>query len=374
MLAADVEWSFHLVALWRFSRNSAGQPALWPYALARFSPVAVAGLSVLVGAGVYLGWRYIGDWAGLVGTAYGAMVLTKVALMLAAVTLGSMNRFLVRRWARGTDPAGVRSRVPSFMEAEMGFVVMLLLSAAALTSQPPAIDVRDERASAREVFNTFMPKRPQLVPPSRAEMIAGISSSLDYFSPPSRTDRLQSNLNHNVAGVLLLIVGCAAILHRLTHLRWIRHWPLSFLTLGAFLLVIGEPSGWPLGPEGFWETLVVPTVLQHRIATALVVVLAIFEWRVQVGRLSQTRWRYVFPVLCVAGGALLLTHSHTLFATKAGFLIEVSHAAMGVFAVVLGMGRWLELRLPEPDGKVPGVIWRVCLVLIGLVLLFYAET
>ena len=98
------------------------------------------------------------------------------------------------------------------------------------------------------------------------------------------------------------------------------------------------------------------------------------EGGVGVGRLTAPRWRFVFPLLCAVGGAILLTHSHAMFNLKSEFLAEVSHAPMGVLAVFLGWGRWLELRLPEPEKRIPGWLWAVSLALIGLILLFYRET
>jgi putative copper resistance protein D len=138
--------------------------------------------------------------------------------------------------------------------------------------------------------------------------------------------------------------------------------------------VIAEPTVWPLGPEPFFATLAVPEVLVHRLAAVLVIGLGLFEWRVRAGHLARTNGRYVFPLLCFAGGALMLTHSHSVFATKWAFLIEVSHNALGILAVLAGAARWLELRLPGRTARLAGAVWPVCLVLTGLVLVFYKET
>ncbi|MGH8751512.1 MAG: hypothetical protein ACREUV_07380 [Burkholderiales bacterium] len=48
-------------------------------------------------------------------------------------------------------------------------------------------------------------------------------------------------------------------------------------------------------------------------------------------------------------------------------------SALGFFAVIIGAGRWLELRLPMPHNKLPGWIWPLALAMAGLVLLFYRE-
>jgi copper resistance protein D len=343
----------------------------WPALVARFSPVAASGVALIAATGLVLSWRYIGSVSALVGTAYGAMVATKVALMGAALLLGAGNYLAVRRWRRRGGGA-VEERVP-MVEAEAGAVVVILLAAAALTSQPPAVDLVSERATLGEVAATLAPKRPRLVPPPYREMVAASQSSLDLYLQPGPLDRAQSTFNHDAAGVLVLITAIGALIDRSGKVRAARHWPLAFLGLAAFLVIIGEPNGWPFGPEGLFETLVAPAVLLHRLSTVLVIVLALLEWRVRVGGLATTRWRFAFPLLCAGGGALLLTHSHSVSAVKWAYLIEVSHNAIGVLAVVVGMARWLELRAPTPERRAYGFVWTTCMVLIGVVLLFYRE-
>jgi putative copper resistance protein D len=70
---------------------------------------------------------------------------------------------------------------------------------------------------------------------------------------------------------------------------------------------------------------------------------------------------------------MLLTHSHTVFATKSEFLIEFSHAALGLLAVTIGVGRWLELRLAGTQSRAAGVLWSLGLIAVACVLLVYRE-
>lgn len=169
-------------------------------------------------------------------------------------------------------------------------------------------------------------------------------------------------------------MGLLALLDRAGWSRWARHWPLLFLGLAAFLFVRNDPRAWPLGPAGFWESMVLPDVLQHRLVVLLVVALGLFEWMVRAGRLTRPAGPLVFPLLCAAGGGLLLTHSHAMFNLKTEFLTEVSHAPMGLFGVLMAWGRWLEVRLPPADRRIPGWIWAACMTIIGLILLVYRET
>jgi putative copper resistance protein D len=204
--------------------------------------------------------------------------------------------------------------------------------------------------------------------------VAAAPSALDPYALPGPLDKIQSNFNHNMSGLFVILIGLGAFLDRATGARCARHWPLAFLAFALFLVIFIEPTVWPLGKQSFFATLKAPEVLQHRLATLLVLVLGLLEWRLSVRRLSTTRWRYAFPALYGVGGALLLSHSHSVFAIKWAFLIEVSHNAIGVLAVLVGAARYLELRLPGREGRIAGLIWPVCFILVGVVLLFYRET
>lgn len=364
----------HLAAQWRILVHSPDRREIWPRLLARFSPMALGAVVVLVAAGMYLYQQYVYSIKGLVGTAYGMMLLTKIALMGVLLLLGGINNLTIRHWKMTGDKKELLRRAPVFAEVEAMIGIIILMAAAALTGQPPAVDVPGQQAMPSEVIHAFAPKVPQLTPPPYKEMLARAQSSLDPYAQPRMLDRIQSDFNHNIAGILVILVGLGALLHQCIKTKWTRHWPLLFLPLALFLLIIGEPTGWPLGTEPFWKTLISPEVFQHRLATMIVVVLGLMEWRVQAGPLSATRWRYGFPILSFIGGALLLTHTHSVFAIKRTFLIEATHNAIGVLAVMLGAAGWMEMRLPGREGRIAGIIWPICLTLVGVVLLFYRET
>jgi putative copper resistance protein D len=369
---AAVTWAgglVHLLAQRLAGRRDEIRARTWPDLLARFSPVAIASVGLLLASAALLALRYVGSVGALVGTAYGVMVLAKAALLATALALARAGFAAARRRRAGRADAAPERETTPRLEAEAATVLVALLAAAALTSQPPAVDVGD-RPTPREVAGVFAPKRPQLTPPPHGAMVAQAAPSLDPFATPGVLDRLQSAFNHNVSGILVALAAAAAFLGRLARARAARHWPLLLLPLAAFVLLLGEPNGWPFGPEGFFETLLAPAVLVHRVAPLLVVALALFEWRVQAGGLAATRWRFAFPLLCVAGGALLLTHSHTAFAARWAFLIEVSHSAIGLLAVLMGVSRWLEVRRGV-ERRV--AVWPALMALIGLVLLFYRE-
>jgi putative copper resistance protein D len=332
----------------------------------RFSRLAFWSMTAIVLAGLALTFAYVGDAAAFVGTAYGVMVLSKVALLAPALALAYVNLRAVRR--ASAAPGG---RLFSFVEVELGLAVTILFAAASLTSLPPAVDVTTDRASVAEVAARFTPAAPRLTSPPIDELLRAADPLMGRQLERKPVERAWSEYNHHWAGLFVVTMGALAILH-FVGVRPARHWPLVFLGLATFLFVRNDPRAWPLGPAGFWESLTLPDVLQHRTFVLLVIAFALFEWMVRTGRLAERPWGYVFPLLCAVGGGLLLTHSHAMFNLKDEFLSEVTHAPLGILGAFAGWGRWLELRLPAA-GRAPGWIWRGCFTGVGLILLFYRE-
>ena len=337
-----------------------------PATMNRFSTLAFRSMAAIVLAGLALTLAYVGDLAAFVGTAYGVMVLSKVALLVPALALAYVNMRAVRRAS-----AAPGARLFSFVEVELGLGITILFAAASLTSLPPAVDVTTDRASVGEVAVRFAPAAPRLTSPPIDELLRVADPLMGRQVERKPVERAWSEYNHHWAGFFVVTMGALAILHFLG-VRAARHWPLVFLGLATFLFVRNDPRAWPLGPAGFWESLTLPDVLQHRTFVLLVVAFAVFEWMVRTNRLAERPWGYVFPLLCAVGGGLLLTHSHAMFNLKEEFLTEVTHAPLGILGAFAGWGRWLEVRLPAA-GRGPGWIWRGCFTAVGLILLFYRE-
>jgi putative copper resistance protein D len=171
-----------------------------------------------------------------------------------------------------------------------------------------------------------------------------------------------------------LVVLAAGVLSQLARrTSWARHWPLVFLGLAAFLFLRSDAENWPLGPRGFWESFRVAEVAQHRLFVLLIIAFGVFEWAVRNAHLPAGAASLVFPLVCAVGGALLLTHSHSLGNLKEEFLAELSHTLLAILAVMAGWSRWLELRLTEHRGRILGRVWPACFILIGAILLNYRE-
>ena len=357
--------------------------------IARFSKLALISVAVLAAAGFTLGVAYVGSLDAVYGTSYGIMVATKVVLFGTLLLLGALN-FQI---AHSPSGGAVIASLKRFGEAELGIGITVILTAASLTSLPPAIDLKTDRVSRQEIAARLAPRSPRLSSPPVQDLPediyaaqvtsfdAGTLSSASFVPgqagtrPNTTAEKSWSEYNHHWAGLIVLAMGLLAFLARTKHFPWARNWPLIFLGLSAFLFLRSDPETWPLGPNGFWVTLQDPEVLLHRIFALLVIALAIFEWRVQTGRVATERARLIFPALVAAASALLLTHSHSLGNIKEEVLAELSHAPLAIFGIVAGWSRWLELRLPA-ENKVRdrmAWLWPTCLVFIGLLLLNYRE-
>ena len=335
--------------------------------LARFSTLALVAVGTLLAAGIGLTLGYVDSVRGMVGTAYGLMVTTKAVMLGLLLVFGALNFFVVRRLP--PDAATAPLRLRRYIEVELGLGLTVLFAAASLTSLPPAVDVVADRATPGEVLMRFTPRVPRLSsPPIEALPID------DKDAPRTDADRAWSEFNHHISGLFVLAMGLLGLLQASGRARWARHWPLVFLGLAAFMMVRNDPGAWPLGPQGFWDSMREPSVLQHRTFVLLVVIFGLFEWMVRSGRLRAPRAALLFPLLCAVGGGLLLTHSHASLNLKTEFLTEVTHAPLGVLGVLVGWGRWLELRLAAPEDRLPGRLSACAMAVIGVLLLIYRES
>jgi putative copper resistance protein D len=358
---------------------------------ANFSQLALISVALLFTGGFGLSLAYVGSWSALYGTTYGAMVCAKVILFTFLLLLGALNYRIVR--AVPADPAARPTSLMRFGEVEIGIGLTVILAAASLTSQPPAVDLGSQHVTAAQIIQRYAPRFPRLKSPALSELsesseqIAKRAASSGTVVPVSYVpgeaaasstgpgDIAWSEYNHNWAGIIVLGVGLFSFLAQTGRFPWARHWPLLFLGLAVFLFLRSDPENWPLGANGFWESFSSPDVLQHRVIVVLVAAFAFFEWSVVTGRIRSQAAGLVFPAVCVLGGAILLTHSHALGNVKDELLIELSHIPLAVLGIAAGWSRWLELRLPPENNtrRILSWIWPVCFIFVGLVLLNYHE-
>jgi len=119
----------------------------------RFSALALGAMATLVLTGVTLACFYVASAAALLGTAYGLMVLSKIGLLLAALTLACVNF----RRVRGSR-ADIDRRFFGFVGAELGLAVTVLFATSSLTSLPPAVDAGADRVALAEIAERLTPR------------------------------------------------------------------------------------------------------------------------------------------------------------------------------------------------------------------------
>ncbi len=352
----------------------------------RFSSLAIASVAVIAAAGLTLSYFYIDAPGAVYGTAYGLMVSAKVLLFGALLLIGALNFLTVRRM--NSAPTLQFNRLRPLAEVEVGIGFAIILAAASLTSVPPAADVTDDRLNLSEIGERMAPHWPRLRSPSLEELSEPTRQrmkdvdALETRSPVMggdapilnrQADRAWSEYNHHWAGLMVLVAGLLQLAWWTGHVRWARHWPLVFLALAAFIFLRADPENWPLGPNGFWESFDNSEVLQHRAFAVLTIAFGLFEWAVRTDRIRSKRAALVFPLICALGGALLLTHSHSSENVKKELLAELTHVPLALLAIAAGCARWLELRLPEGDRRIPSLVWPLCFAIIGILLLLYRE-
>jgi putative copper resistance protein D len=357
-----------------------------------FSRLAQISVAVLFLAGFAMSWEYLGSWDAIYGTAYGVMVSTKVILFGCLLILGAANYFIVRGITNRNG--GSTTSLVRYGEAELGIGLTIILAAASLTSQPPGVDLTQERVSLQEIAARYAPRMPRWSSPTLNDLGESPKHALmraraagerlpESFIPgqygsgrSTPMDMAWSEYNHTWSGLIVFLMGILALLSRSRHFSWAKVWPLMFLGLAVFLFLRSDPENWPLGPIGFWESFLETDVLQHRIAVLLIILFAAFQWAVETNRLKSHAAALVFPAVCALGGVVLLTHSHALSNVKEELLIELSHTPLAILGIVAGWSRWLELRLPaENQGrKYLAWVWPVCFILVGLILMDYHES
>jgi len=170
----------------------------------------------------------------------------------------------------------------------------------------------------------------------------------------------------------VIAIALLALLHR-AGLGIAGHWPLVFLGLAGFLFFRSDPEAWPLGAVSLMDSMRDVEVLQHRMIVLLLVVFALFEWRVRITKQTSGWQPKVFPILTAVAATALLTHSHAIANVREQLLIEITHTPLALAGLAGAWARWLELRLDPPGNRIAGWVWPLCFLVVGLVLLVYRE-
>ena len=130
-----------IVAIRKFFRDPEAAP-LARIVLGRFSRMAAYAVALVLGGGIVLSLLLVGTLEALVGTAYGWVVLGKIALFAPMVALGAYNRYrLIPETAEPDKPVEAVQRIVGNVRFEAGLGIAVLILAGLLTAMTPAASV-----------------------------------------------------------------------------------------------------------------------------------------------------------------------------------------------------------------------------------------
>ncbi len=194
-------------------------------------------------------------------------------------------------------------------------------------------------------------------------------------------DKQESEFNHHLAGVLLIVAGLFILSDKYLFRRFpLVHyvWPACFLFAGLFLLIFSDTEIWPFGPQTPWYALMHNTEdLQHKIFAVILLAIGCIELQRARGRL-QTIWAtWFFPVVGMAGAFLLLFHVHSGDMNAPHAMESMEHiqnqhrwfAATG-FGIAIANGL---AGTPQKWQQLFKKVWPIFLIILGVLLTRYTE-
>jgi copper resistance protein D len=140
-------WLGALLALGLVARDDASAAAA---PVARFAAAALVVVGVLIAAGFGLLWILLGDLAELWRSAYGRLVMLKLAFVAALLCLAAFNKLsLTPRLLTGDARALRALRTSIRLELLLGALILLATATLTTIAGPPALGRGSDAASAR---------------------------------------------------------------------------------------------------------------------------------------------------------------------------------------------------------------------------------
>ena len=222
---------------------------------------------------------------------------------------------------------------------------------------------------------------------STHDMHAGMSMPASNAVVPDATpekllaDKHESEFNHHLAGLLVLVAGLFLLADGSIRERWLvgRYlWPLCFLLSGVFILIFSDTELWPFASQSWYFGLTHHMeVLQHKTFAVMLLIVSVIELRRARGTLTAKWSGWVFPAVALTGSVMLLFHDH-----RGGMHgpnhMELMHRIQSehLSFAVTGFGIAVSKGLSETP-----ITWRpffqrlfpTLLVVLGALLLVYVE-
>jgi copper resistance protein D len=127
----------------------AAPPEAGAIASRRYSPFGASCVSVLALTAFWQGLVLAGGIHGLIATAYGWMILVKLALFVVLIGFAWRNRFWMTPRLSGAGSLGARRALQRSVASEAGIGLLIVLAASVLASLPPAMDMTMPSAPAQ---------------------------------------------------------------------------------------------------------------------------------------------------------------------------------------------------------------------------------
>ncbi|MGH6825827.1 CopD family protein [Methyloceanibacter sp.] len=139
-LVAGGAWLGGLLPLLVLVRDAPPEPAA--ETLGRFSGLATFCVAAIAGTACFQGWVLGGGVAGLIGTAYGWVLLLKAALFAVLLGLAAINRFRLTPALERRDAEPARWALMRTIAGETVIGLMVVLAAGALSGLEPGMHAR----------------------------------------------------------------------------------------------------------------------------------------------------------------------------------------------------------------------------------------
>ncbi len=237
----------------------------------------------------------------------------------------------------------------------------------------------------------FLLLAPQLVLSAEDDTVQGMhdgmsmpmgSSPVDAVTQAARLAwKRESEFNHHLAGLLVLVAGLLILADGSIRQRWAvaRHvWPICFLASGIFLLIFSDTELWPFGSQSWYFGLTHHMeVLQHKVFAALLLALGVIELRRTRGILKAKWSGWIFPLVAAAGSLMLLFHDHRAGVTGPNHMelmhrIQSQHLSFAVTGLGIALSKGLA-ETPFEGRPFFERLFPTLLVVLGTLLMVYVE-
>jgi putative copper export protein/mono/diheme cytochrome c family protein len=137
-----------------------------------FSPLGKACIAALIVSALFQGWVLVASIPGLIGTAYGWMILIKMVLFSMLLGFAAVNRYRFAPALLLPDARGARLVLLRSVSVQTGFALAIVMAAALLSELPPAMHGQSLWPFARRLSLDAVSEDPDF---RREVIIAGLA-------------------------------------------------------------------------------------------------------------------------------------------------------------------------------------------------------